>query len=382
MPDQLEHLLDALARVAAGGGEDPQVVAAGAPGVEARVLEHRADVGARVRRGRRRRSPSKRRGAGVEADQPEQHPDRRALAGAVRAEEAGDPARLDLEAEVRDGPDRAEALAESLDLDRGHRRNLAPGTSDLLQRPRLVGGLLSGLLGLDEVAGIVLGRLDLGPLLPLLVRDSGSRCQLLHDHPAGLALGGLPLDAIALLEALIARHRFASRSCRAVTGHRLLAGLLVVDDRPGVVGADHAAGLLLHLVGHLPRLADVLVGDLLELGDVAADVGALRVVALGVEGRVVDAAEVGLGVGPDRGDPLPVAVVVRLVAVDQVAHEVALAPAPVDAEVLGQERARRPAGRGCASSPRPGAGASRRRRAGSRSAPRTTPRRASRRSST
>jgi hypothetical protein len=47
----------------------------------------------------------------------------------------------------------------------------------------------------------------------------------------------------------------------------------------------------------------------------------------------------GLGIGPHRSDPLPVAVVVRLVAVDEQAHEEALAPAPVDAEVLGQERA-------------------------------------------
>src|ERR1700751_6345529 len=40
-----------------------------------------------------------------------------------------------------------------------------------------------------------------------------------------------------------------------------------------------------------------------------------------------------------RRDPLPVAVVVRLVAVEQQAHEPALAPAPVDPEILGQERA-------------------------------------------
>ena len=47
----------------------------------------------------------------------------------------------------------------------------------------------------------------------------------------------------------------------------------------------------------------------------------------------------GCGIDAHRCDPLPVAVVVRLVAVDQHAHEPALAPAPVDAEVLGQERA-------------------------------------------
>src|SRR4029079_1045550 len=39
-----------------------------------------------------------------------------------------------------------------------------------------------------------------------------------------------------------------------------------------------------------------------------------------------------------RRDPLPVPVVVRLVAVYEPAHEPPLAPAPVDAELLRQER--------------------------------------------
>ncbi len=42
-------------------------------------------------------------------------------------------------------------------------------------------------------------------------------------------------------------------------------------------------------------------------------------------------------VGCVLGDPLPIPVVVGLVPVDQQAHEMALAPTPVDAEVLCQE---------------------------------------------
>ena len=53
----------------------------------------------------------------VGADQPEQHPQGRGLAGAVRAEEAGDPARLDREVEVVDGGEGAEPLGEAADLD-------------------------------------------------------------------------------------------------------------------------------------------------------------------------------------------------------------------------------------------------------------------------
>jgi len=83
----------------------------------------------------------------------------------------------------------------------------------------------------------------------------------------------------------------------------------------------------------------VVGGHPAELRDVPADVCAVRVEALLVPRGAVEAPEERLRVDADRRDPLPVAVVVRLVAVDQEAHEPALAPAPVDAEVLRQERA-------------------------------------------
>ena len=79
-------------------------------------LEDRADALGRpvelaVRHAEHRRAP------GVRVDEPEQRAQRRRLAGAVRAEEAGDRARLDAEAEIVDRLRLAEALAEALDLD-------------------------------------------------------------------------------------------------------------------------------------------------------------------------------------------------------------------------------------------------------------------------
>ena len=80
---------------AGGGGEDAQVVAAGATGVEVRRLERRADRRASGRGMSLVGAARDRRGARRRADQPEQHPQGRRLAGAVGPEEAGDPARLD-----------------------------------------------------------------------------------------------------------------------------------------------------------------------------------------------------------------------------------------------------------------------------------------------
>ena len=89
-PDGVEHLLDALDRVLAGHGQDAQVVARGAAGVEGGVLEHRADVGARavevlVAPAAEGRGPGRR------PDQAEQRAQRGRLARAVRAR--GSPSR-------------------------------------------------------------------------------------------------------------------------------------------------------------------------------------------------------------------------------------------------------------------------------------------------
>src|SRR5579875_1199071 len=112
----------------------------------------------------------------------------------------------------------------------------------------------------------------------------------------------------------------------------------MVDDRRRIVTADDAAVLRLELLAHSPWLGDVLVGDALELRDVAPHVPAAGVEARLLARRVEDAPADRGRVDADRGDPLPVAVVAGLVAVEQQAHEVALAPAPIDPEVFDEER--------------------------------------------
>ncbi len=110
--DLLEHVLDPVARMVSGGGEHAQVVAGGAAGMEAGVLEHGPDVGAGT--GQLAVAP-----AGecccpvVGMDQSEQDSQRGALAGAVRAEEAGDSACGHGEREAGNGLDGAEALAQT-----------------------------------------------------------------------------------------------------------------------------------------------------------------------------------------------------------------------------------------------------------------------------
>ena len=120
-------------------------------------------------------------------------------------------------------------------------------------------------------------------------------------------------------------------------GERPDPRLGVVDDRRRVVDADPAAGG--GLVGRrsCPTGRGCARRDAGELRDPAPDVGAVRVEATALRHRVEDA-EVRLRVRPGRGRPLPAAVVRGDVAVDQVAHEVRLARAPVDQQVLRQER--------------------------------------------
>jgi hypothetical protein len=62
-------------------------------------------------------------------------------------------------------------------------------------------------------------------------------------------------------------------------------------------------------------------------------------VAALLQRRVQDPARHRRGIDADRRDPLPIAVVARDVAVEQPAHEPCLAEAPVDPEILRQERA-------------------------------------------
>jgi len=133
-PDAGQHLRDPLDRMPAGGGHHAEVVARRAAGVEGRVLEHRAHLAA---------GPlelliavtAEGRGARGRVDQPEQRPQRGALAGAVGAQEAGHAPGLDIEAEPLDRLHGAEALVEVADLGGGHRG----GCSQAGRPPALLG---------------------------------------------------------------------------------------------------------------------------------------------------------------------------------------------------------------------------------------------------
>ena len=81
---------------------------------------------------------------------------------------------------------------------------------------------------------------------------------------------------------------------------------------------------------------DVGRGDAGQLGDPAADVGAVGVVAAGLEGGV-EHPVVGRRVGAGAGHPLPAVGVGGHVGVDESAAELALAPLPREVEVLHEE---------------------------------------------
>src|SRR5579884_3303162 len=106
-----------------------------------------------------------------------------------------------------------------------------------------------------------------------------------------------------------------------VPGQRLAARDSVLDDRLGIIPPDHAARRPLSLQRHGPWFGQVVIGHLAQLRDVPADIGAVGVKAGLLAGGVVDAPKRWLRIDPDRGNPLPVAVVARLVTVDEQAHE-------------------------------------------------------------
>ena len=90
-PDLGEHLVDPAGGDAAEGGHGPEVVAGGAAGVHAAGVEDGADDPGRVREvGVADAVVADL--AGVGPGEPDHHPHGGRLAGAVRADEAGDPA--------------------------------------------------------------------------------------------------------------------------------------------------------------------------------------------------------------------------------------------------------------------------------------------------
>ena len=127
--DELEHLVDPGARARlVVVGEQLQVAPAGEVRVEARAFDEAGDAVERLRAVDERVAAEQPRRALGRADQAEQHPQRRRLAGAVRAEVAEHVAALDRQVDVVDRDD----LAVALDQARAPR----PAARRSLHRPR------------------------------------------------------------------------------------------------------------------------------------------------------------------------------------------------------------------------------------------------------
>ena len=127
-----------------------------------------------------------------------------------------------------------------------------------------------------------------------------------------------------LLEQGTAEHGFG----KAISGQRPFFDLLALDDR--------FLWVAWRFEFFLPRGVDGICGQVRQLGHPLADVIPVWVEFLALQNRVEDA-EVRCGVGAGSGCPLPAAVVGGRVAVEQVVHEPAFAPLPVDQQILDQE---------------------------------------------
>ncbi len=121
--DDLENLVDTLLRaVSVERGEQFEVLARGEVWIEARRLDEPGDALERPRALAQRIAPEQLDGALGGDDQPERHPQRRRLAGAVRSEEAVDVADVDVQVDVVDRQDLLVALDEPLRPDWRRRR--------------------------------------------------------------------------------------------------------------------------------------------------------------------------------------------------------------------------------------------------------------------
>jgi hypothetical protein len=125
-PDLGQHLLAAAVVDAGEGGEHAQVVTRGAARVEPGGVERGADDGRRAAQ-LRVPVPLDQRGARVGGREPEQHPERRRLPGAVRPEEPRDGAGPHHQVQAVDGPDVAEPLGQPADRDRCDSARCATG---------------------------------------------------------------------------------------------------------------------------------------------------------------------------------------------------------------------------------------------------------------
>ena len=118
---------------------------------------------------------------------------------------------------------------------------------------------------------------------------------------------------------------------------RAPARRLVIDERQGIGGFEVQARIGKRLAGCRPRLMDPFVAQPGKFWDEAPYILATGVEPLTLQDGIEDA-EVGRGVGAGAGDPLPVRRIVRRIGVDQRIPEPGFAGAPIDQEMLDQER--------------------------------------------
>src|SRR5690606_3092806 len=85
-----------------------------------------------------------------------------------------------------------------------------------------------------------------------------------------------------------------------------------------------------------PGFMDVFAVELVKLGNPGADKVTVGIETLALPYRA-EHPEVRRGISTGRRTPLPAAVIGGKVTINEVLHEEAFAPAPVDKQVLGQE---------------------------------------------
>src|SRR4051794_5380856 len=133
--------------------------------------------------------------------------------------------------------------------------------------------------------------------------------------------------------------KYASSSGRAqlrVSRQRAFATGPMIDDRLGVGEPEGDAGALEFDRCCLPRLVDQRGRQTGEFGHPAPYIVALGIELLALQDRI-EHPEIGGGVCPGAGDPLPVRRIAGGIRVDEGVPEPALALSPVDQEMLDQE---------------------------------------------
>ena len=118
---------------------------------------------------------------------------------------------------------------------------------------------------------------------------------------------------------------------------RPIARKTMIDDGRRIIAPDDHTVLLLIGLTQLPRLVHRLDRHTRQFRQPLLHEHAFRIEALALQ-RGIEHAEEGLRIRAHARRPLPATHVRGAVAVDQLLHEILLTLAPVDQQILGQER--------------------------------------------